>query len=334
MVATTITKNKKRFSKRDLKKLLFYIGLIALPLIQFAIFTIAVNFNSLIMAFQTWKYNEALDIYVSSFAGFDNFSRAGAEIFQTSNFGIRFGNSALAYAANLFITTPLALVFSYYISKKLKGAKTFRVILFIPTIICSVVLTSIFRTLCQAIIPSLAHRMFFSNMSYSDFQNSEYFLQYAFLDPSKAFGTMVFYSVFIGFGANVLLYTGAMSAIDKSNIEAAKLDGCSDWQEFIHVILPGVFPTLTTFIVVGLGQIFINQLALYDMFGPSTDVRNQTIGYYLYTMAVSGVDGQPASVRYENFPYLSAMGIIFTLIITPICLGVKRLLEKFGPSAK
>ena len=34
-----------------------------------------------------------------------------------------------------------------------------------------------------------------------------------------------------------------------------------------------------------------------------------------------------------DYPYAAAMGIVFTLVATPITLGTKYLLEKFGPSA-
>ena len=54
----------------------------------------------------------------------------------------------------------------------------------------------------------------------------------------------------------------------------------------------------------------------------------------MYVKAVCEVDNQSAGMRYEAHPYLATMGLVFTIIITPITLGVKKLLEKYGPSAK
>ena len=56
---------KKRFDK----KLLFYIGLLALPLLQFCIFYVYVNFNSFVLAVK--RYDVVNFTY--EYVGFGNF---------------------------------------------------------------------------------------------------------------------------------------------------------------------------------------------------------------------------------------------------------------------
>ena len=75
---------KKRFDK----KLLFYIGLLALPLLQFSIFYIYVNFNSIILAFKKYDVIE----FSYDFVGFGNFETVFDNIFETEKvaFAIRF----------------------------------------------------------------------------------------------------------------------------------------------------------------------------------------------------------------------------------------------------
>ena len=51
------------------KKLIFYIAMMAIPVIQFCIMYIGVNFNSILLAFQ--KYNIDTGRYV--YNGFQNF---------------------------------------------------------------------------------------------------------------------------------------------------------------------------------------------------------------------------------------------------------------------
>ena len=34
----------------------------------------------------------------------------------------------------------------------------------------------------------------------------------------------------------------------------------------------------------------------------------------------------------SQYPYAAAGGILFTLVLTPVTLGVRALLEKYGPS--
>ena len=127
----------------------------------------------------------------------------------------------------------------------------------------------------------------------------------------------------MGFGISVLLYSGAMSGIDNSLIEAAKLDGATSLSEFWHVVLSSIFPTITTFLVVGVAGIFINQMALFNFFGGEAPNSLSTFGYYMF------VKVEDANIA--QFPRLSALGILMTVVAVPITFVVKYLLEKFGP---
>lgn len=335
MIATITSKNNKKYRKVDWRKLIFYIGLISLPLLQYFIFSIVVNFNSVIMSFEKFEYSANLDQYVTKFAGFDNFKKVFIDFFVEKTFSTMFKNSTIAYLSGLLITTPLALVFSYYISKKLRGAKIFRTILFMPTIISTVVLACVFRLFGETIFPALIHKLFYADkMTFNQFYRDVTLMNsYQLISKTNpnTFPALIFYHVFMGFGTNVLLYSGAMTAIDPSTIEAAKIDGCSDWQEFIHIILPGIFPTIVSFIVVGIGVFFTQKLAIYDMFGVDASNDIQTVGYYLYREAIKADSGLG---KYGKYPYLSTLGVIFTLVVTPISFLVKHLLEKYGPSPK
>ena len=65
---------------------------------------------------------------------------------------------------------------------------------------------------------------------------------------------------------------------------------------------------------------------LFSFFGAQADYRVYTFGYYLYK------NTQSASL--SEYPRLAAMGIILTLIVAPVTLLVKYLIEKFGPTVE
>ena len=50
----------------------------------------------------------------------------------------------------------------------------------------------------------------------------------------------MFFNVFMGFGTNMLMYTGAMSSVSPSTKEAAKVDGANAWQRFKSIIIPSI----------------------------------------------------------------------------------------------
>ncbi|MCW2527319.1 MAG: cebF2 [Pseudonocardiales bacterium] len=88
-------------------------------------------------------------------------------------------------------------------------------------------------------------------------------------------------------GYNALIYLAGMQAIDTTLYEAAAIDGASRWQQFRHVTVPGLRPTILFTIVVstiGAAQLFGEPL-LYDPTGqPSggTSGNYQTLGVLMY----------------------------------------------------
>ena len=110
-----------------------------------------------------------------------------------------------------------------------------------------------------------------------------------------------------------------MAAIDESTAEAAKLDGAGYFGEFFYITIPQIFPTISTFLIVGISAIFVNEMNLYAFFGPDAEGFVSTIGYMLFRDTLTG--------SISNYPYLSAFGLLLTLISLPLVIGVKKGLE-------
>lgn len=68
-------------------------------------------------------------------------------------------------------------------------------------------------------------------------------------NSSYALGTIVFYTCWTSLGANMLLFSGAMSRIPLEVLESSRLDGCYAFKELVYIIFPMVFPTISTLIV-------------------------------------------------------------------------------------
>ena len=68
-IFTTKTAKKHGFNRKKRKDLIFYCCLLFLPILQFCVFYIGVNANSLLLAFKDYSDGPA------KFVGFDNFER-------------------------------------------------------------------------------------------------------------------------------------------------------------------------------------------------------------------------------------------------------------------
>lgn len=307
-----LERKKKRLgvTKMEKRYLPFYIALMAIPVLQFCIFYIYVNFNSIVMAFQS---HDTLTGEVKF--SLANFKKIASE-FQDGSMWIYLKNSFIAYAVGILIM-PLTLFFPYYIYKKYPLSGLFKVLLFLPSIISNMALVVIFTKIIDNWLPTFL----WSLNNYQGARPESLMAQ----GSATVFPTLVFFGVFIGFGGSVLMYTGAMSQVSPSIVEAAHLDGANTWQEFYHVILPSIFPTISTFLITGVAGIFTNQLSLFSFYGPKAILEHRTLGYYIFTLVQSGAS-------QNDYSYAAAIGLISSAVLIPTTFLVRYLLEKFGPS--
>ncbi len=304
------TPKKKRTLREKDKDLIFYCLMIAFPVLQFVVFYIGVNFNSILLAFQNISIAEGVKSVTFTF---DNIKDAFQLLTKSPALIYAMKNSLVAFAVIMFISTPLGLLFSYYIYKKQPGAGAFRVILFLPSILSAIVMVTIFSQFANAAIPSIAKKYFDVEM------------QGLMDNVDTRFITLMFYTVWFGFGTNVLMYTNAMSGIAPEVVESAHLDGAVGIKEFLHISLPMIWPTIVTFVVVNVAGIFVNQLNLFSFRGAAAPEDMWTYGYYLYK------EVQTADSEAE-YTILAALGILMTLVAVPLTMGIRRLMEKLGPT--
>lgn len=303
---------KKKRLKMQKNDLIFYVAFIAWPVLHFCVFYLGVNFNSLLLAFQ----NIESSTNTVTWTLFGNLKEALHRIFANTELLLAAKISLIGYALPLLIGMPLALLFSYYIYKGMFGAKFFRVALFVPSIVSSIVMAIVFQYFVDGAMAGVAAKLTGDPKTMGLLSN-----------PDTRLGTILFYNLWIGFGVNTLMYVNAMHGIPPEQVEAAHMDGAIGIREFWHVTLPSVFPTLATFLVTGVAGIFTNQLCIYNFYGSSAPQGVTSYGYWMYKETLAG-----ANAPSQN-PIIAAMGIWMTLVAVPVTFLVRWLLDKFGPSA-
>ena len=315
-----IKNHKHRKGLKFDKDLLFYVLLLAWPVLQFCVFYIYVNLNSFLLVFQHYDGLTSKFVWNSGNDFFKSFSDAFANTTATKKeYASMIGKSALSWATGLCFGTFFAAIFSYYIYSKRLCSKTFKFILFLPSVIPSILLTLIYYYMTRDAIPEVMRVLF----KVKDFKEM--------LDPSySTFYPMVLvFNVITGFGSQILLYCGAMEQINPSLVEAAKLDGCSPFKTFIHVILPSIMPTLGTFLVSGVALFFTNQANLYNFWQAQlgNDYRGQmNIGYFLFWFVSCGKD---EGVNRANYPVGAALGLMCTAIAIPLTMLMRKFVKRW-----
>ncbi len=308
-----LPKTKKEKQVGNKGALIFYIAFMTIPIVQFLIFWFGVNINSILLAFQRYDMKTGEFVWY----GFKNVENVFNSLFDPKGvLYIALGNSLKVYAAHLIIGVPCCLFFSYYIYKKMIFSETFRVLLFMPSILSQIVIVTIFKELVDKGYPELVMALGGGEVT-------------GLLSSSDTiFPTVLFYDVWTGFGTSILMYTSAMSRIPKSVVESSEIDGAGQFTEFMKITLPLIYPTITTFLTTGIIAIFTSQACLYTFYREMASPADYTIGYYIF-IRISGTTAQ-----FANYPDAAAMGVIFSLIVAPITLLMRYLFEHLGPTVE
>ena len=297
-------KNRTRIRKGDL---LFYCLLLLIPLVQILVFYFGVNFQSFFMAFQKLE-NGRFVFDISS-----NLSRFQSDITR-SGFWTMIGNSFIVYLFTSLSSTVLATIFSYYVYKRRTLANFFKFVLFLPSILPALLLVIMFQMFVSNAFPAYFEILF--KQEIPDFLGSSY------AGTQIRFTIITIYTIWISFGSQVLVYTGAMDQIPTEVIEAGTIDGTNSFTEFIHIILPYILSTVGTFLIAGVASIFTNQNNLFSFFNWNAINENEyTVGYYLYRLVYLDSHG-------SGYCYAAFLGLLCTIIVVPLSFAVRKVIER------
>lgn len=303
MIYKSIDKKKRIGMTKKTKDNIFVFCMLAIPMLHFLIFWLYVNFDSILMAFQVpldgGKYRWSLDNFTQMFREF----KVSDSVLPNA-----LKNTFIFFFTNLLISFPLSFLLAYFLYKKVAGYKIFRVIFYLPSIVAASVIAVLFRYIIEVGGPLsyVLGKVGLSLPSNPDMLHS----------TKYALWVIIFYSVFFGLGSNLVLFSGAMSNIDSSVVEAAKIDGAGMTTEIFKITIPMMWPTLSTMMT----------FMFIGIFGASGPILLFTKGEYnTYTIAYWIFD-RVAFASTLNYP--AAVGLFFTMIGAPIALFMRWFLSR------
>lgn len=308
-------KKTRRLTKRA-SEIIFIIAMLFFPILQFVIFWIIPNFDSIIMGFQN---------PVDGSFTFENFKKFFDLLGQGKIEGkyneiiYAIKNSLIYFAVNIFISTPLVIFFSYLLFRRIPMAGVFKIVFYLPSIIGGVVTATLFRALLLEGAPA------YNLLKAIGFITPDMELLGLFSSDSTAFLMVIIYSVWTCVGINMIMFYGAMRRIPTEIFESADIDGAGFFRQFINLVIPLIWPTITTLIIFSLSGMFVSYGAVMIL-TPNVSSASM-IGWYIvrYTTAT---DSQ-ASLTYP-----AAVGLVFTAVGLPFVLVVRWLLNKISSNVE
>ena len=291
-----IPKKKTRNAEWKMNTIFITVMLI-IPILHWIIFWFVVNINSILLAFKIptgdWSMETMKVVFRDLKAG-------------DSSLNIAIRNTFIYFSKDI-IMLFFQMIIAYFFYKKLFGYKIFRIIFYIPSIVSGVAIATMFSNF---IAPSGPLGVILSNCGVDPVPE---FLA----DSDYATKAILMYTIWLGWGGNMLLFGGAFARIPTELIEAAKIDGITPLKEFVYLILPLVWSTLSTLLI-------LNMTGLFAASGPILlftrgEFQTTTIGYWIFDKV--------AFVGLSAYNEVAAAGLVFSCIGIPVILFFKWLLE-------
>lgn len=116
----------------------------------------------------------------------------------------------------------------------------------------------------------------------------------------------------------MLLLGGALARVPTEILESARVDGISTPREIVSMVLPLIWPTISTLLILQCTGIFSagGPILLFT----KGQYKTSTIGYWIFDK----VAYQGASAYNE----VAAVGLLFTVVGVPIIMFIRWLIER------
>ncbi len=210
-----ILNRRSRIRKLDV---IFIVVMLAVPVVHWLVFWLGVNINSILLAFQIPTGDWSLLSMQTVLREFSNFG---------SDLSVAVKNTLIYFCKDLLML-PFQLLIAYFLFRKIKGYKAFQIVFYLPAIVSGVAVANMFSNFIAPSGPfGLILKSFGVDPVPEFLANSDY-----------ATATILFYTVWLGWGGQMLLLGGALARIPLEVIESARLDGIGSFREMLYIILP------------------------------------------------------------------------------------------------
>ena len=262
----------------------------------FLIFMLGPAIGSLLLALCDWSPLAPLS--EARWVGTENFAR----LFHDGTFGSSVGATLVYALASVPLSLALALGLALLFSREGRLASWVRTLIFVPAIVSPVILGALWRWILDGERGTL--NQFLARMH---IEGPRWLLDPHWVVP--AFVVISLWSV----GAQMLVFVAALQSVDKTLLEAARIDGAGRWRRLLHVTLPQLSPVILFNAITGSVAAFqvFAQPYVMTLGGPGDASR--FLALYVYETGFLHFDmGYASAIAWALcLLLLAALGLLF-----------------------
>lgn len=216
-----------------------------------------------------------------TFVGFDNYIR----LFHTERFLIDLKNTLTFTVLFLISTIVIGFLLAVVVDRNIKGESFFRNLFLFPMAFSFIVTGVVWRWLLSPgndITGAAGVNLIFEKLGLGFLKNGWY------TDPRIGIKAVVIAAVWQYAGYIMALFLAGIRGISVEVVEAARVDGASEWEIYRHIIIPLLRPiTLSAVIILGHISLKIFDL-IVSMTGSGTGFSTDVPAYFMYDTTFRG----------------------------------------------
>jgi ABC-type sugar transport system permease subunit len=244
------------------------------------------------------------------FIGLGNY----AELMKDSLFIKSFGNTMRILLIGGIVTFILAFLLTILINVGVRGKKFFRAMIFMPNVIATIALTTLWAFIYNpkfGLLNAILTKLGFVELGKTLWTASD-----------KVFYSMLVALIWIQVGFMVVLLMAGRDKIPFEYYEAAKIEGANAFQMFRKITVPLMWDVITVATV--LWSIFALKVFEfpYAFFGIQPPIQIYTVGIYLYIMGFGKRD------PIYRLGYATAIGVVLLLAVIVVIVVLQRLMRR------
>jgi multiple sugar transport system permease protein len=276
--------------------------------LAFGAFVVYPILDTLRLSFESWSAVHQVRVPV----GWGNYS----ELLSDSRFMIALRNNGLFIVLSLAVQLPLALALAVGIGSTLRRHQVLRTLVFAPFVLPVVAVGLVWRLIYEPNLGAL-------NALLTAWGLESW--AHGWLGESDlAIYAVVAVSCWRYVGFHMMILLAGLQAIPEDLYEAARIDGASGWQTFVHITLPG----LRRVLLVDALLITVGSVKIFDLVKVLTDggpgYASEVLATLMYRLAFTE----------DRMGYSAAIAVVMlavTLLFTVVYLRLTKLEEEALP---
>ena len=285
------------------KRRQFIIAALAIPVLLLVCFVVVPAIDLIRMSFTNWDGLSK----TSDFIWLDNY----ISMLKNPDLWQSLKNNAVYFFVHL-LTIPVELAFAVLLTSKLRAAKFYKTMVFLPYIINGVAISyafSYFFSPINGAFDSILEAVKLGMLSGHGWLSDEKIVNF----------TLAFVSLWRFSGYHIVLFMAALQSVNQDILEAATIDGASSWQLFRYIQTPSI-ALMVDFVL------FDNIRGAMQVFDIPFVMTQGGPGYASSTFTLYTIK---TAFTFSNFGLAATMAVAIMLLIILIYIVQNFIIHKF-----